>query len=79
MGVDAALSCHARHRGAGLPAHLNQLGLRRLVIDSAPASFVIKAAYVWTSEPGVKTLWLGLQRITDFASGLRFIRDSAET
>ncbi|PTT77216.1 IS4 family transposase [Pelomonas sp. HMWF004] len=32
-------------------------------------------------EPGVKTLWLGLQRVTDFASGVRFMRDStgAET
>jgi len=29
-------------------------------------------------EPGVKTLWLGLQRVTDFASGVRFMRDSGE-
>jgi hypothetical protein len=27
-------------------------------------------------EPGVKTLWLGLQRVTDFASGVQFMRDS---
>lgn len=26
-------------------------------------------------EPGVKTLWLGLQRITDFATGLRYARE----
>ena len=25
-------------------------------------------------EPGVKTLWLGFQRITDFANGIRFTR-----
>ena len=32
-------------------------------------------------EPGVKTLWLGMQRVMDFAAGVRFMResDSAET
>ena len=25
-------------------------------------------------EPGVKTIWLGLQRVTDFAAGLRYAR-----
>lgn len=29
-------------------------------------------------EPGVKTIWLGLQRLMDFAAGVRFMR-SAET
>jgi hypothetical protein len=28
-------------------------------------------------EPGVKTIWLGLQRVMDFAAGVRFMRDSA--
>ena len=28
-------------------------------------------------EPGVKTIWIGLQRITDFAAGVRFMRASA--
>lgn len=28
-------------------------------------------------EPGVKTIWIGLQRVTDFVAGLRFMRDSA--
>ncbi len=27
-------------------------------------------------EPGVKTLWLGLQRVMDFAAGIRFMRNS---
>lgn len=27
-------------------------------------------------EPGVKTIWLGLQRIADFAAGVRFMRES---
>ncbi|MDQ6680174.1 MAG: IS4 family transposase [Pseudomonadota bacterium] len=27
-------------------------------------------------EPGVKTIWLGLQRVMDFAAGIRFMRDS---
>ena len=27
-------------------------------------------------EPGVKTIWLGLQRVVDFAAGLRFARES---
>ncbi|WP_425597219.1 IS4 family transposase [Thauera aromatica] len=27
------------------------------------------------SEPGVKTLWLGLRRVTDFAAGLRHARN----
>lgn len=27
-------------------------------------------------EPGVKTIWLGLQRVMDFAAGVRFMRDS---
>jgi hypothetical protein len=27
-------------------------------------------------EPGVKTLWLGLQRIVDFAAGIRFAREA---
>jgi len=27
-------------------------------------------------EPGVKTIWLGLQRVTDFAAGLRYARDA---
>ena len=30
-------------------------------------------------EPGVKTLWTGLQRVTDFAAGLRFLRLSGDT
>lgn len=29
-------------------------------------------------EPGVKTIWQGLQRVTDFASGLRFARENQE-
>jgi len=29
--------------------------------------------------PGVKTLWLGLQRVTDFAAGVRFMRESGDT
>ena len=29
-------------------------------------------------EPGVKTIWIGLQRVTDFAAGVRFMRDSAK-
>lgn len=29
-------------------------------------------------EPGVKTIWLGLQRVLDFATGMRFIRDAEE-
>ncbi|MDR3300267.1 MAG: IS4 family transposase [Candidatus Accumulibacter sp.] len=29
-------------------------------------------------EPGVKTLWIGLQRVTDFATGLRYARESGE-
>ena len=30
-------------------------------------------------EPGVKTLWIGLQRVMDFAAGVRFMReDSAD-
>jgi hypothetical protein len=28
-------------------------------------------------EPGVKTIWIGLQRVMDFAAGVRFMRDSA--
>lgn len=27
-------------------------------------------------EPGAKTIWLGLQRVMDFAAGIRFLRDS---
>jgi hypothetical protein len=27
-------------------------------------------------EPGVKTLWLGLQRVMDFAAGIRFAREA---
>jgi hypothetical protein len=27
-------------------------------------------------EPGVKTIWLGLQRVVDFAAGIRFARES---
>ncbi|SAL88047.1 hypothetical protein AWB74_08378 [Caballeronia arvi] len=26
-------------------------------------------------EPGVKTIWQGLQRVTDFAAGLRYARE----
>ena len=26
-------------------------------------------------EPGVKTIWLGLQRVLDFAAGVQFMRD----
>lgn len=29
-------------------------------------------------EPGVKTIWLGLQRVMDFAAGVRFKRASDE-
>lgn len=25
-------------------------------------------------EPGVKTLWLGIQRVMDFAAGVKFMR-----
>lgn len=27
-------------------------------------------------EPGVKTIWLGLQRVMDFTAGVRFMRES---
>ena len=27
-------------------------------------------------EPGVKTIWIGLQRVVDFAAGVRFMRES---
>ena len=30
-------------------------------------------------EPGVKTIWIGLQRIMDFAAGARFMRDPANS
>ena len=26
-------------------------------------------------EPGVKTIWIGLQRVTDFAIGVKFLRE----
>jgi hypothetical protein len=26
-------------------------------------------------EPGVKTIWLGLQRVVDFAAGIKFPRE----
>ena len=29
-------------------------------------------------EPGVKTIWLGIQRVIDFAAGVRYSRDSQE-
>ena len=29
-------------------------------------------------EPGVKTIWLGMQRVIDFAAGIRYSRDSQE-
>jgi hypothetical protein len=29
-------------------------------------------------EPGVKTIWIGLQRVTDFAAGMRFMRQSGD-
>lgn len=29
-------------------------------------------------EPGVKTIWIGLQRIMDFAAGVQFMRDSTD-
>jgi hypothetical protein len=30
-------------------------------------------------EPGVKTIWLGVQRIIDFASGIRYFREHHES
>ena len=30
-------------------------------------------------EPGVKTIWIGLQRVTDFAADVRFMRLSGDT
>ena len=30
-------------------------------------------------EPGVKTIWIGLQRVTDFVAGVRFMRASADS
>ena len=29
-------------------------------------------------EPRVKTIWIGLQRVTDFAAGVRFMRQSGD-
>ena len=29
-------------------------------------------------EPGVKTIWLGMQRIIDFAAGVRYTRELEE-
>ncbi|WP_269766688.1 IS4 family transposase, partial [Burkholderia ubonensis] len=26
-------------------------------------------------EPGVKTIWLGMQRVLDFAAGIRYARE----
>ena len=28
------------------------------------------------SEPGVKTIWLGLQRLMDFAAGIKLAREA---
>ena len=30
-------------------------------------------------EPGVKIIWIGLQRVTDFAAGARFMRLPGDT
>lgn len=30
-------------------------------------------------EPGVKTIWIGLQRVMDFAAGVRFMRQSGQS
>ena len=30
-------------------------------------------------EPGVKTIWIGLQRVTDFAAGVRFMRAAGDS
>ena len=27
-------------------------------------------------EPGVKTIWLGLQRVVDFSAGIKFAREN---
>ena len=45
---------------------------------STPGGFLARKG---DGEPGVKTLWLGMQRVMDFAAGVRFMResDSAET
>ena len=32
-------------------------------------------AHTGDGEPGVKTIWLGMQRILDFAAGVRFSRE----
>ncbi|AKK24938.1 hypothetical protein MB84_29645 (plasmid) [Pandoraea oxalativorans] len=29
-------------------------------------------------EPGVKTIWLGMQRVVDFAAGIRYARELEE-
>ncbi|MGS0757232.1 IS4 family transposase, partial [Roseateles sp. GG27B] len=29
-------------------------------------------------EPGVKTIWLGMQRVIDFTTGLRYVRELRE-
>ena len=29
-------------------------------------------------EPGVNTIWIGLQRVVDFAAGVRFTRELGE-
>ena len=34
-----------------------------------------RSAIALDGEPGVQTIWLGLQRIIDFAAGVRFSRE----
>jgi hypothetical protein len=30
-------------------------------------------------EPGLKTIWLGMQRIMDFAAGVKYAREVSDT
>lgn len=45
------------------------------VVGHLVASFGGFLARKGDGEPGVKTIWLGMQRILDFAAGIRFLRE----
>ncbi|PMS19216.1 hypothetical protein C0Z19_21510 [Trinickia soli] len=49
-------------------------GLRRSYNSSAKKKRRI-AAREFDGEPGVKTIWLGMQRVVDFAAGIRYARE----
>jgi hypothetical protein len=54
------------------PIRFQQVGILTRRLIARLGGFLARKG---DGEPGVKTIWLGMQRILDFSAGIRFSRE----